>query len=151
MPSKIDKVVKVVKTTKTKKAKLENEEEPNLLYTINLKNRMIHYNNLKTIDIENDDLKSSIDKLENDIKVKKSEKQENIKLPLEIINNLNNKPWIRIPYPIREIKLVEYTKNLNQEKKDKFLKLLYEKKLTSKVVVYNQTTGLIEDITIDLE
>jgi len=151
MPTKIDKVVKVVKTTKTKKAKIENEEEPNLLYTINLKNRMIHYNNLKTIDIENDDLKVSIDKLENDIKVKKSEKQENIKLPLEIINNLNNKPWIRIPYPIREIKLVEYTKNLNQEKKDKFLKLLYEKKLTSKVVVYNQTTGLIEDITIELE
>ena len=148
MPSKIDKVVKVVKT---KKAKIENEEEPNLLYKINLKNRMIHYNNLKTIDIENDDLKASIDKLENDIKLKKSEKQENIKLPLEIINNLNNKPWIRIPYPIREIKLVEYTKNLNQEKKDKFLKLLYEKKLTSKVVVYNQTTGLIEDITIELE
>ena len=145
------KIVKTVKTTKSKKAKVENEEEPNLLYKINLKNRMIHYDNLKTIDIENDDLKASIDKLENDIKVKKSEKQENIKLPLEIINNLNNKPWIRIPYPIREIKLGEYIKDLNQETKDKYLKLLYEKKLTSKVVNYNQITGLIEDITIELE
>lgn len=149
MSSKI-KSSKTVKKTKLKKEEII-EPEPNLLYQIYLKNLSLHYNNLKSIDIDNDDLKTTIDKLENSIKLKNSEKQENIKLPLEIINNINNKPWIRIPYPIREIKLVEYIKDLNQESKDKYLKLLYEKKLTSKVVVYNQTTGLIEDITIELE
>jgi hypothetical protein len=59
---------------------------------------------------------------------------------------------IIIPYPIREIKLISYAdeKKMSKELKDKYLKLLYEKKLTNKVVVYNQTNGKIEDITIDI-
>jgi len=144
---------KTVKVTKTKKAKVIEPEnlEVNLVYKINLDNRQLHYNSLKTLDLENDELKSKIDKVEELITVKKAEKEQNIKLPSEITNHLNNKPWIRIPYPIREIKLVEYTKNMNEETKNKYLKLLYEKKLTSKVVTYNQSNGLIENISIDLE
>jgi hypothetical protein len=144
---------KIVKTKKTKLTKDVPQIEPeiNLIYKINLKNKMIHKDNLKTIDIQNDILQTSIEKVEELITVKKAEKEQNIKLPSEITNHFNNKPWIRIPYPIREIKLVAYTKDMTQEVKEKYLKLLYEKKLTSKVVTYNQTNGLIEDITIELE
>lgn len=145
-----------VTKTKTTAKKLKNvepvvEPELNLLYKIKLQNMVAHANSLKTIDIENDDLKENIQKVEELITIKKAERQQNIKLPSEITNHFNNKPWIRIPYPIREMKLVEYTKDMSQEIKDKMLKLLYEKKLTSKVVVYNQTNGLIENITIELE
>jgi hypothetical protein len=144
---------KIVKTTRAKKVqpKIEVEPDVNLIYKIKLKNMMTHTDNLKTIDIQNDVLKESIEKVEELITIKKAEKEQNIKLPSEITNHFNNKPWIRIPYPIREIKLVEYTKNMTNEVKEKYLKLLYEKKLTSKVVTYNQTNGLIENITIELE
>ena len=142
----------MTKVTKTKKAKIvEPEPEINLLYKIKLQNMVTHVDNLNIISIQNDDLKASIEKVEELISIKKAEKQQNIKLPSEITNHFNNKPWIRIPYPIREMKLVEYTKDMSQDIKDKMLKLLYEKKLTSKVVVYNQTNGLIENITIELE
>jgi hypothetical protein len=148
----MSKVVKT-KTTikKVKKTEPIVEPELNLLYKIKLQNMMLHTNSLKSIDIENDDLKANIQKVEELITIKKAEREQNIKLPSEITNHYNNKPWIRIPYPIREIKLVDYTKDMSQEIKDKMLKLLYEKKLTSKVVVYNQTNGIIENITIDLE
>ena len=140
------------KTVKTRKNAVKiPEPEVNLVYKINLKNRMIHKDSLKTIDIQNEILQKNIEKLEDIITLKKAEKEQNIKLPSEITNHFNNKPWVRIPYPIREIKLVEYTKDMTQEQKEKYLKLLYEKKLTSKVVVYNQTSGLIENITIELE
>ena len=144
---------KIVKTVKVKKTlpKVDVEPDVNLIYKIKLKNMMTHTDNLKTIDIQNEVLKNSIQKIEELITIKKTEKEQNIKLPSEITNHYNNKPWIRIPYPMREIKLVEYTKDMTQEIKEKYLKLLYEKKLTSKVVTYNQTNGLIEDITIELE
>lgn len=135
----------------TQEMKQEINLDINIVSQIKYKNMTSHYNNLKTIDIDNEDLKSSIKKLDVEIKNTKKEITENLKLPLEIINNLNNKPWIRIPYPIREIKLMEYLedKKMNQEMKDKYLKLLYEKKLTNKVVSYNKLTGKIEDITIE--
>jgi hypothetical protein len=148
----MSKVVKS-KTTVKKVKKVEPVIEPeiNLLYKINLQNKVAHANSLNIIGIQNDELKQSIKKIEELITEKKAEREQNIKLPSEITNHFNNKPWIRIPYPIREMKLVEYTKNMSQEIKDKMLKLLYEKKLTSKVVVYNQTNGLIENISIELE
>jgi hypothetical protein len=139
-----------MKAKKVKKTELV-EPELNLLYKIKLQNMITHANNLNIISIQNDELKENIQKIETLISEKKAEREQNIKLPLEITNHFNNKPWIRIPYPIREMKLVEYTKDMSQEIKDKMLKLLYEKKLTSKVVVYNQTNGLIENITIELE
>lgn len=148
----MSKVVKS-KTTVKKVKKVEPVIEPeiNLLYKINLQNKVAHANSLNIIGIQNDELKQSIEKIKSLITEKKAEREQNIKLPSEITNHFNNKPWIRIPYPIREMKLVEYTKDMSQEIKDKMLKLLYEKKLTSKVVVYNQTNGLIENITIEVE
>lgn len=148
----MSKVIKA-KTTAKKGKKVEPVIEPelNLLYKIKLQNMTAHANSLNIISIQNDELKQNIEKIETLITEKKAEREQNIKLPSEITNHFNNKPWIRIPYPIREMKLVEYTKDMSQDIKDKMLKLLYEKKLTSKVVVYNQTNGLIENITIELE
>ena len=126
--------------------------QSNVVYHIRQSNMINHYNNLKAIDINNEDLKLKIDT--ETIVVKKEEKKNvnNIELPSEIMNNINKKPWIRIPYPIREIKLNNYLneKKMNKEEKDKFLKLLYEKKLTNKVVDYNNITGKINNITLDV-
>jgi hypothetical protein len=124
--------------------------EPNILYHIKHTNMINHYNNLKSINIINEDLKLKIDTETIKDEPKKEKNVINIKIPNEIINNINKKPWIRIPYPIREIKLVEYMveKNMTNEEKDVYLKLLYEKKLTNKVVKYNNINGKIEDITV---
>ena len=149
----MSKVIKKSTASKTKVKEQEQEPEPDVVFQIKHKNMSTHYNNLKSIDIDNEDLKINIKNLELDIENKKKEMNEKLQLPLEIINNLNNKPWIRIPYPMREIKLMSYMeeKEMNQELKDKYLKLLYEKKLTNKVVVYNQSNGKIEGITIEIE
>jgi hypothetical protein len=124
--------------------------EPNVLYHIKQSNMINHYNNLKSIEINDEELKLKID---NETILIKEEKKNtiNLQIPLEIVNNINKKPWIRIPYPIRELKLVEYMneKNMTKEKKDSYLKLLYEKKLTNKVVIYNNLTGKIEDIVLE--
>ena len=124
--------------------------EPNILYHIKQTNMINHYNNLKSINIINDELKLKIDTETIKDEPQKEKNVMNIKIPNEIINNINKKPWIRIPYPIREIKLVEYMveKNMTNEEKDVYLKLLYEKKLTNKVVKYNNSNGKIEDITV---
>jgi hypothetical protein len=128
-------------------------KQPNVVYHIRQSNMINHYNNLKTIDINNEDLKLKIDT--ETIVIKKEEKKNinNIEMPPEIMNNINKKPWIRIPYPIREIKLNNYLneKKMNKEEKDKYLKLLYEKKLTNKIVDYNNSTGKINNITLDTD
>jgi hypothetical protein len=124
---------------------------PNVVYHIKHYNMINHYNKLKSINITNDDLKLKIDTETIVIKIEEKQNINNIQIPSEITNNINKKPWIRIPYPIREIKLMEYLteKNMNKEDKDKYMKLLYEKKLTNKIVSYNNLSGKIEDITID--
>ena len=127
--------------------------QPNIVYHIRQSNMINHYNKLKSIDINNEDLKLKIDT--ETIVIKKEEKKNinNIQMPPEIMNNINKQPWIRIPYPIREIKLNDYLnkKKMNKEEKDKFLKLLYEKKLTNKIVDYNNITGNINNITLDAD
>ena len=127
--------------------------QSNIVYHIRQSNMINHYNNLKAININNEDLKLKIDT--ETIVIKKEEKKNinNIQMPPEIMNNINKKPWIRIPYPIREIKLNDYLneKMMNKEEKDKFLKLLYEKKLTNKIVDYNNSTGKINNITLDAD
>jgi len=124
----------------------------NTVYHIKHKNMINHYDNLKIINIENEELKTNISKLEQELSSIKKEKEKNIQLPSEIKKHFDNKPWIRIPYPIREIKLIAYIteKEMNKEMKDTMLKLLYEKKLTSKVVEYNQSNGKIVNIVIDI-
>ena len=123
----------------------------NVIYHIKRTNMINHYNKLKSIDINNEDLKLKIDTETIVIKKEVKKNINNIQIPSEITNNINKKPWIRIPYPIREIKLMEYVtdKNMNKEEKDKYMKFLYEKKLTNKVVEYNNITGKIINITLD--
>jgi len=120
----------------------------NSINNIKYKHMQIHQNNLKQIDITNEELNESVIQIEKEINGIKKEKEKNIQLPSEIKNHYDKKPWIRIPYPIREIKLVQYMeeKKMNKEQTDNYLKLLYEKKLTSKVVEYNQLLGKIDNI-----
>jgi len=125
----------------------------NIVSEIKYLNMIDQYNKLKTINIENEELKNNIDTIKKSMEDKLKEKLKgNPIIPEEITANFCKKPWIRIPYPIREIKLVEYIKEkkYNNIEKDKLLKLLYEKKLTTKVVSYNIEIGKIEDITLEI-
>jgi len=116
---------------------------------IKYQNMVIHNKNLKMLDMDNFELQEKITKMEEEHKSAIKKKEMNPSIPNEITNNINKKPWIRIPYPIREIKLTEYMKEkkIAGEAKDALLKLLYEKKLTNKVVSYNPDTGKIDNIT----
>jgi len=124
----------------------------NIVYHIKYKNMINHYNSLKIMNIENEELKNTIDEMKKKIEESTTKQRgSNPIIPAEITSNFCKKPWIRLPYPIREVKLIEYIKEkeFNKIEKDRLLKLLYEKKLTSKVVTYNIEIGKIEDIVLD--
>ena len=112
-------------------------------------NMVSHNKNLKMLDMDNFELQEKITKMEEELKTVNKKKEMNPTITSEITNNINKKPWIRIPYPIREVKLMDYMKEkkIIGEAKDALLKLLYEKKLTNKVVSYNPDTGKIDNIT----
>ena len=112
-------------------------------------NMVSHNKNLKMLDMDNFELQEKITKMEDELKSVNKKNEKNPTIPNEIMNNINKKPWIRIPYPIREVKLMDYMKEkkIIGEAKDALLKLLYEKKLTNKVVSYNPDTGKIDNIT----
>jgi len=132
--------------------KMTDLENTNIVYHIKYKNMINHYNNLKIMNIENEELKNTIDEMKKKLEEStKPKKGGNPIIPAEITSNFCRKPWIRLPYPIREVKLIEYIteKKYDKIEKDKLLKLLYEKKLTSKIVTYNIEVGKIEDITLD--
>ena len=117
--------------------------------SIKYANMVSHNKNLKMLDMDNFELQEKITKIEDELKLVNKKKEMNPTIPNEIMNNINKKPWIRIPYPIREVKLMDYMKEkkIIGEAKDALLKLLYEKKLTNKVVTYNPDTGKIDNIT----
>ena len=112
-------------------------------------NMVKHYQNLKSLNLDNEELKNTIDQFNTKLSIEN--KKIHLPIPNEIMNNFNKKPWIRIPYPIREVKLVEFMKEKKYTtiQKDTILKLLYEKKLTNKIVTYNTETGKIEEITLE--
>jgi hypothetical protein len=112
-------------------------------------NMVKHYQNLKSLNLDNEELKNTIEQF--NTKLSNENKKIHLPIPNEIMNNFNKKPWIRIPYPIREVKLVEFMKEKKYTtiQKDTILKLLYEKKLTNKIVTYNTETGKIEEITLE--
>jgi len=121
----------------------------NIIDQIKQNNIIKHYQNLKSLNLDNEELKNTIEQINTE--VLKENKKIHLPIPNEITNNFNKKPWIRIPYPIREVKLVEFMKEKKYTavQKDTVLKLLYEKKLTSKIVTYNTETGKIEEITLE--
>lgn len=119
-----------------------------VINNIKYANMVSHNKNLKMLDMDNFELQEKIIKMEENLKSVNKKKEMNPTIPSEITNNINKKPWIRIPYPIREVKLMDYMKEkkIIGEAKDALLKLLYEKKLTNKVVTYNPDTGKIDNI-----
>ena len=121
----------------------------NVIDQIKQNNMIKHYQNLKSLNLDNEELKNTIEQF--NTKLSNENKKIHLPIPNEIMNNFNKKPWIRIPYPIREVKLVEFMKEKKYTtiQKDTILKLLYEKKLTNKIVTYNTETGKIEEITLE--
>ncbi len=134
----------------------EKEDKINMIMKIKMSNMQLHKTMLKELEMTNSILEEKMKSLEELIEnITKEVKVENPVIPEEITKNINNKPWIRLPYPIREVKIMTYIKEKYgdegekkvKEVEEKLLKLLYEKKLTSKTVVYNNVEGKIEEIT----
>jgi hypothetical protein len=73
-------------------------------------NMVSHNKNLKMLDMDNFELQEKITKMEDELKSVNKKNEKNPTIPNEIMNNINKKPWIRIPYPIREVKLMDYMK-----------------------------------------
>ena len=122
----------IKKKEKTVENELIHTIDTNIVYHIKHSNMTNHYKNLQSLNINNEDLKLKIDNNEKEMSITKTEVIKNvmnIQIPSEIVNNMNKKPWIRIPYPIRELKLAEYMseKNMSKDDKDKYLKCVEER------------------------
>jgi hypothetical protein len=59
-----------------------------------------------------------------------------------LVDNMFKRPWNKLPYFHREMKVIEYCRKNNLNEKD-MKKQLYEKKLTAKNVEYDEKNGCI--------
>jgi uncharacterized protein YaaW (UPF0174 family) len=64
-----------------------------------------------------------------------------------LMENMFKRPWNKLPYFHREMKVIEYSRKNNLDEKE-YKKMLYEKKLTSKSIQYDEKNGLIIKIII---
>lgn len=80
--------------------------------------------------------------------VKKPVKKEIKKSMVEnLMENMFKRPWNKLPYFHREMKIIEFARNNKLDEKD-MKKMLYEKKLTAKNVEYDEKNGVILKLNI---
>jgi ATP-dependent protease HslVU (ClpYQ) ATPase subunit len=83
-----------------------------------------------------------------DENVKKPYKKEIKKTAMDnLVENMFKKPWNKLPYFHREMKIIEYARKNKLDEKD-LKKMLYEKKLTAKNVEYDEKNGLVIKIIV---
>jgi hypothetical protein len=93
----------------------------------------IDYPELKDIEIH-DESKKKIFKKE----IKKS-------VIDNLVENMFKKPWAKLPYFHREMKIIEFCRKNKLDEKE-FKKMLYEKKLSAKNIEYDEKNGSIVKI-----
>jgi len=80
--------------------------------------------------------------------VKKPFKKEIKKTQMDnLVENMFKRPWAKLPYFQREMKIIEYARKNKLDEKD-LKKMLYEKKLTAKNVEYDEKNGLVIKIIV---
>jgi len=80
--------------------------------------------------------------------VKKPFKKEIKKTQMDnLVENMFKRPWAKLPYFHREMKIIEYARKNKLDEKD-LKKMLYEKKLTAKNVEYDEKNGLVIKIIV---
>jgi ATP-dependent protease HslVU (ClpYQ) ATPase subunit len=85
-----------------------------------------------------------------DENVKKPFKKEIKKTAMDnLVENMFKKPWGKLPYFHREMKIIEFARKNNQNEKE-LKKALYEKKLTAKAIEYDEKNGLILSVNYKL-
>jgi hypothetical protein len=64
-----------------------------------------------------------------------------------LMENMFKRPWNKLPYFHREMKVIEFCRNNKLDEKE-YKKILYEKKLTAKNVEYDIKVGMITSIVL---
>ena len=78
-----------------------------------------------------------------DENIKKPYKKEIKKTVMDnLVENMFKKPWAKLPYFHREMKIIEYARKNKLDEKE-LKKALYEKKLTAKMIEYDEKSGVI--------
>jgi hypothetical protein len=101
----------------------------------------------KMVDDRIKNIKSAYPEL-NNIELIEENKKKIVKKELKknmidnLVENMFKKPWNKLPYFHREMKVVEYSRKNNLDEKE-IKKMLYEKKLTLKNVEYDEKNGVI--------
>lgn len=81
-----------------------------------------------------------------DENIKKPFKKEIKKTTMDnLVENMFKKPWNKLPYFHREMKIIEFSRKNNLNEKE-LKKALYEKKLTTKAIEYDEKNGSIISI-----
>jgi hypothetical protein len=80
---------------------------------------------------------------------KKKEFKKEIKKGMmdNLMENMFKRPWNKLPYFHREMKVIEYCRNKKLDEQA-YKKMLYEKKFTTKNVEYDIKLGMISSITL---
>ncbi len=80
---------------------------------------------------------------------KKKEVKKEIKKGMmdNLMENMFKRPWNKLPYFHREMKVIEFCRNNKLDEK-LYKKMLYEKKFTAKSVEYDEKNGVITKIVV---
>ena len=62
-----------------------------------------------------------------------------------LVENMFKKPWAKLPYFHREMKIIEFCRKNKFDEKE-YKKMLYEKKITAKNIDYDEKNGSINKI-----
>jgi uncharacterized protein YaaW (UPF0174 family) len=84
--------------------------------------------------------------LQDESKVKIFKKEIKKSMMDNLVENMFKKPWNKLPYFHREMKIIEFCRKNKLDEKE-YKKYLYEKKLTLKFVDYDEKKGCINKIT----
>ena len=87
--------------------------------------------------------------IEDESKIEKKQITKEIKKSQidNLMENMFKRPWSKLPYFHREMKVIEYCRKNKLDEKE-YKKMLYEKKLTTKSIQYDEINGCIIKIVI---
>jgi len=103
---------------------------------------------IELINIDHPEVKKEVVVEEESIIEKKQITKEIKKSMMDnLMENMFKRPWTKLPYFHREMKVIEYSRKNNLDEKE-YKKMLYEKKLTAKSIHYDEKNGIILKIII---
>jgi hypothetical protein len=103
---------------------------------------------IELINIDHPEVKKEVVVEEESIVEKKQITKEIKKSMMDnLMENMFKRPWTKLPYFHREMKVIEYCRKNKLDEKE-FKKMLYEKKLTAKSIQYDEVNGFIIKIVI---